>query len=81
MRRAGFEVERQLFFNRAGVWAWRVANLWGRQRVIKPWQLRLYNLLTPMFRWLERVLPGAGLSTIVVARQPRRPEANGAAAA
>jgi len=73
-REAGFEIERQFFFNKAGVPAWYVANTLGRQGVLKPWQLKLYNLLTPLFRVLDRVLPISGLSTVVVGRKPAAAE-------
>lgn len=69
-RDAGFAVERQMFFNKAGVLAWWVSNTLGGQRVLKPWQLRIYNALTPLFKILDRVLPIAGLSTIVIGRKP-----------
>ncbi|MEA3209375.1 MAG: hypothetical protein QOE70_2432 [Chthoniobacter sp.] len=69
-RAAGFEVEQQLFFNKVGVFAWYLNNTLGGQKKLKPWQLRLYNALTPIFRVLDRVLPTAGLSTIVVGRKP-----------
>jgi SAM-dependent methyltransferase len=70
MREAGFAVVRQFFFNKVGVLAWWLGNTLGGQRTIAPWQLRLYNLLTPLFRILDQVLPTTGLSTIVVAHQP-----------
>ena len=69
---AGFTVERQFFFNKAGVLAWWVGNKLGGQKALKPWQLRLYNTLTPVFRVLDKVLPTTGLSTIVVGRKPAR---------
>lgn len=70
MRDAGFAVERQQFFNKVGVLAWWVSNTLGGQRALKPWQLRIYNALTPIFKILDRLLPIAGLSTIVIARKP-----------
>jgi hypothetical protein len=30
----------------------------------------VYNSLTPLFRLLDRVMPGAGLSTVVVSAKP-----------
>lgn len=69
MGQAGFEVERQFFFNKAGVLAWYAANTLGKQRTITPAQTKIYNLLTPLFRIMEPILPMAGLSTIVVARK------------
>jgi glycosyltransferase involved in cell wall biosynthesis len=69
IRDAGFEVQEQFFFNKVGVIAWYVANTLGKQGSLKPWQLRLYNFLTPLFRILDRVLPMNGLSTVVVGRK------------
>ncbi len=70
MRDAGFEVEKQFFFNKVGIFAWYIANTLGGQKSLKPWQLKLYGLLTPVFRVLDAVLPTSGLSTVVVGRKP-----------
>jgi glycosyltransferase involved in cell wall biosynthesis len=70
MEQAGFEVERQFFFNKAGVVAWWLGNTVSGQKTITAWQLKLYNSLTPLFRVWDRCLPGRGLSTVVVARKP-----------
>ena len=69
MTEAGFVVEHQFFFNKVGVMAWWVGNKLTGQRTITSWQLKLYNLLTPLFRRLDRLLPMSGLSTVVVARK------------
>ncbi len=70
MRAAGLEVEKQFFFNKFGIFAWYVANTLGGQKALKPWQLKLYGLLTPIFRVLDAILPTSGLSTVVVGRKP-----------
>jgi glycosyltransferase involved in cell wall biosynthesis len=70
MTQNGFEIERQFFFNKAGVIAWWVGNVLCHQRTITPWQLKIYNLLTPLFRLMDRCLPMQGLSTVVIARKP-----------
>lgn len=70
MKEAGFLVEKQFFFNKVGVIAWWCGNVLARQRTITVWQLKLYNFLTPLFRLLDPILPGSGLSTIVIARKP-----------
>ena len=70
MRAAGWDVEKQFFFNKVGVFAWYVANTLGGQKALKPWQLRLYNFLTPLFRILDGILPTSGLSTVVIGRKP-----------
>jgi 2-polyprenyl-3-methyl-5-hydroxy-6-metoxy-1,4-benzoquinol methylase len=69
MRAAGLEVECQHYFNKVGVLARWIGNTLFGQRSITAWQLKLYNLLTPVFRLLDYCLPMQGLSTIVVARK------------
>jgi glycosyltransferase involved in cell wall biosynthesis len=69
MKRAGFTVERQFYFNKVGVIAWWFGNKLFKQKTLKPSQLRLYNRLTPLFRVLDRVLPMKGLSTVVVGKK------------
>jgi len=70
MTAAGFVVERQFFFNKAGVLAWWVGTkLWG-PKAMTPFRLRVYNMLTPLFKVMDRFLPMSGLSTVVVARKP-----------
>ena len=69
MQDAGFAVERQIFFNKAGVVAWWIGNTLSGQKTITAWQLKLYNSLTPVFRLVDLWLPGNGLSTIVVAQK------------
>ncbi len=67
MESAGFSLERQFYFNKVGVVAWWIGNTLFRQRTITAWQLKLYNLLTPLFRALDCILPTSGLSTVVIA--------------
>lgn len=67
---AGFVVEHQHYFNKPGKLAWFLANTLGRRKRISPWQLRIYNTLTPLFRIWDQVVPGTGLSTVVVCRRP-----------
>jgi glycosyltransferase involved in cell wall biosynthesis len=71
MRASGFEIERQFYFNKAGVLAWWVGNTLSGQRTITSWQLKLYDWLTPFFRLLDGILPMTGLSTVVVASKGR----------
>jgi glycosyltransferase involved in cell wall biosynthesis len=70
MTDAGFTIEKQFFFNKAGVLAWWFGNVVCRQRTITSWQLKVYNFLTPLFRVLDYCLPIHGLSTVVIARKP-----------
>lgn len=72
-KEAGFEVEQVLKFNRPGVPAW-----WLNGRILKRetfglGQIRLLNLLTPLFRVLDPVLPLPPLSIIAILRRPGDP--------
>ncbi len=69
MREAGFEVEKQFFFNKFGVLAWYVFNTIGGSGSLKPWQLKVYGKITPGLRLLDKVLQTSGLSTVVVGRK------------
>jgi glycosyltransferase involved in cell wall biosynthesis len=70
MKEAGFNTEHQFYFNKAGKLAWYVANTLGKRRKLTPSQLRIYNFLTPAFRVTDKITPGTGLSTVVIARKP-----------
>lgn len=70
MREAGFEVEQQFYFNKAGRIAWYIANTIAGQKRLTPLQLRIYNFLTPLFRVWDKIAPGTGLSTVAVCRKP-----------
>jgi glycosyltransferase involved in cell wall biosynthesis len=66
---SGFVAEREFTFNRVGTPTWLVSSVWMRQRMLKPWQARFYNILCPLFRYLEPILPWPGLSIVCVARK------------
>jgi SAM-dependent methyltransferase len=66
--RAGFNVEKVLNFNRIGSPAW-----WWNGRVLKRstfslWQLKVLNTLLPLVRPIDKFLPFAPLSWIVILR-------------
>lgn len=67
-QRAGFKVEKALTFNRIGSPAW-----WWNGKVLKRttfglWQLKVLNTLLPLVRPIDRFLPFAPLSWIVILR-------------
>jgi hypothetical protein len=70
MRDAGFTVEHQFYFNKAGKLAWFVANTMGKRKSLTPLQLRIYNFLTPAFKIWDKIAPGPGLSTVAICRKP-----------
>jgi glycosyltransferase involved in cell wall biosynthesis/phospholipid N-methyltransferase len=69
-RQAGFEFERMIYFNRTGVIAWWLNGKILRRHTFGLWQVKLLNLMTPLFRRVDRWLPLPSLSLIAVFRKP-----------
>ncbi|HSN91522.1 MAG TPA: class I SAM-dependent methyltransferase, partial [Anaeromyxobacteraceae bacterium] len=65
---AGFEVARILRFNRIGTPAWWLNGKLLRRRTFGLVQIALLNLLTPLFRLVDRALPFPPLSLIAILR-------------
>jgi len=72
-RSAGFKVERVLKFNRTGVIAWWLNGKILRRKTFGLAQIRLLNLLTPLFRVLDPLLPLPPLSLIAIFRKDGGP--------
>lgn len=68
-QQAGFRVERILKFNRPGVVAWWLNGRLLRKKSFGLGQVRLLNLLTPIFRILDPWLPLPPLSIIAILRK------------
>ena len=68
--RAGFHVESLLEFNRIGVIAWWLNGSLLRRRTFGLWQIKMLNLLTPLFRVMDNFLPLPPLSLIAVLSNP-----------
>jgi glycosyltransferase involved in cell wall biosynthesis len=68
---AGLEVERILDFNRTGTAAWFLNGKILRRHSFGLVQIKLLNVLTPLFRLLDRFVPLPSLSLIGVLRRPR----------
>jgi glycosyltransferase involved in cell wall biosynthesis len=66
---AGFEVERVLKFNRPGVPAWWFNGRVLHRRTFGLAQIRLLNLLTPIFRLIDPWIPLPPLSIIAILRK------------
>jgi glycosyltransferase involved in cell wall biosynthesis len=65
-RQAGFQVEKILKFNKAGVPAWWLNARVLRKKTFGLGQIRMLNTLTPVFRLLEPWLPLPPLSLIAI---------------
>jgi 2-polyprenyl-3-methyl-5-hydroxy-6-metoxy-1,4-benzoquinol methylase len=66
---AGFHVEKLLKFNRAGTPAWWLNGKILRRTTFGTFQIRLLNMLTPIFRQIDALLPFPPLSIIAVLRK------------
>ena len=66
---AGFRVVDVHYFNRFGVLGWYVNKVLGRTD-IRPWQARLFGLLIPVARLVERLTFVPGLSVVAIAVKP-----------
>jgi glycosyltransferase involved in cell wall biosynthesis/SAM-dependent methyltransferase len=69
-RQAGFEIEQFIHFNRPGIFAWWLNGKVLRRRTFGLWQIKTLNLLTPLFRRVDRWLPWPSLSLIAIFRKP-----------
>jgi glycosyltransferase involved in cell wall biosynthesis len=68
-REAGFHVEEVLKFNRPGVPAWWLNGKILKRETFGLGQIRLLNLMTPLFRVIDPVLPLPPLSIIAILRK------------
>jgi len=68
--KAGFTLQHMLEFNRVGVIAWWLNAKVLRRRTFGLWQIKVLNLMTPIFRVIDKVLPLPPLSLIAVIKKP-----------
>jgi glycosyltransferase involved in cell wall biosynthesis len=69
---AGFRVEKVLKFNRPGVVAWWLNGRILHRKTFGLGQIRMLNLLTPLFRLMDSWLPFPPLSIIAILRKESR---------
>jgi glycosyltransferase involved in cell wall biosynthesis/protein-L-isoaspartate O-methyltransferase len=67
---AGFGVERMLHFNRATRPGWRFNGQILKRRSFSRFQLRVFDLLVPLWRRIDRFFPWPAVSVIAVGRVP-----------
>lgn len=79
LRQAGFQTEAMRDFNRISVPGWWLNGKVLRRREFGRLQLKLFNVLVPLVRSLDRLLPLPGLGIIALATVP--PEAGSAGSA
>jgi SAM-dependent methyltransferase len=72
VRGAGFELVSLRDYNKAGVPGWFVNGRLLKRRHFSLLQLKIFNTLTPLLRYVDAYAPWHGLSVIAVARRPAR---------
>jgi glycosyltransferase involved in cell wall biosynthesis len=70
MEEAGFEVERILHFNRVARPGWRFNGQVLKRRSFSRFQLRVFDILVPLWRRIDRYFPWPAVSVIAVGRVP-----------
>jgi glycosyltransferase involved in cell wall biosynthesis len=68
--KAGLRLDTMLEFNRVGVIAWWLNGRVMRRRTFGLWQIKMLNVMTPVFRVLDKYLPLPPLSLIAVLSNP-----------
>ena len=76
-KEAGFEVQELLHFNRIGTPAWWLNGKLLKRRSFGLLQVKALNVLTPLFRLVDRGLPFPPLSLIALLRVPAAAGAGG----
>jgi glycosyltransferase involved in cell wall biosynthesis len=66
---AGFELDKMLEFNRVGVIAWWLNGRVLRRRTFGLSQIKVLNVMTPIFRAVDKILPWPSLSLIAVIKK------------
>jgi len=69
LKKAGFEVESAQQVNKAGKLSWWLSSKVFRTKTINKVTLKIFDKTTWLWRALDGVLPGSGLSLIVVGRR------------
>ena len=76
-QQAGFRIEGILRFNRPGVPAWWLNGKVLRRKTFGRAQIRMLNVLTPIFRKIDRLVPLPPLSLIAVLRKEQHSPVSG----
>jgi glycosyltransferase involved in cell wall biosynthesis len=67
---SGLEIVRLMNFNFLSIPGWWINSCLFKRSEMDRWQLKIYDMLVPIMKPLERLLPLPGLSVIAVARKP-----------
>ena len=67
-----YEIEELFTLNKIGVLGWWYRGKIAKQQTIGRFGLKVFNLLVPVFKWVDPLLPWKGLSLVIVARKPEK---------
>ncbi len=70
LRETGFELESMRDFNRFAIPGWILNGKLLKRRHFSRSQLKIFNMLVPVIRRIDSLIPGQGLGIIAVARKP-----------
>jgi len=68
----GFEVEQARTMNKVGVFGWWLNGKVLKRKALSRFQIKVFNMLVPVLKYVDPLLPWRGLSLVVVARKPHR---------
>jgi glycosyltransferase involved in cell wall biosynthesis len=71
MEEAGFQIERMLHFNRVTRPGWRVNGQLLKRRSFSRFQLRVFDMLVPLWRVIDGWFPWPAVSVIAIGRVPQ----------
>jgi hypothetical protein len=66
----GYKIEECFTLNKIGVLGWWYRGKVAKQQAIGRAGLKAFNMLVPIFKLIDPLLPWKGLSLVVVARKP-----------
>ena len=66
----GYEIEELFTLNKVGVLGWWYRGKVAKQQAIGRFGLKVFNVLVPIFKLIDPILPWKGLSLVIVARKP-----------
>jgi glycosyltransferase involved in cell wall biosynthesis len=66
----GYEIEELFTLNKIGVLGWWYRGKVAKQQAIGRFGLKAFNVLVPVFKLIDPLLPWKGLSLVIVARKP-----------
>ena len=67
----GYEIEELFTMNKVGVLGWWYRGKIAKQKAIGRFGLKVFNVLVPLFKLIDPILPWKGLSLVIVAKKPK----------